>query len=455
MLRVKPGLYVLFFISLAFYVFLGYNIQRHETLLLCSGYVSLFLIYIWILNQKSIDVKFWILASMAFRIVLILAIPQLSDDVYRFIWDGRLLLNGFSPYSFLPGHLADMELPQGISPSLYELLNSKGYYSIYPPVAQIFFWLAVVGFPDSILGSVVMLRIMIVAVEAGSIWLILRLLKLWEMDGKKVVIYALNPLVILELAGNLHFEAFVIFFLLLSIYGLTRKHIFKSGLGMALSIGAKLLPLILLPLFLIRLGLKKSMLFYLACLIGLMILFIPFYSSLGLSGFGESFGLYFRKFEFNASIYYLVREYGYRQHGFNIIQTAGWKLGAMATVIILIISVWSFEIKSGFKVAWRRLQYPESLRSVPEISIWVLLVYILFATTVHPWYILPILALSVFTPFRFPVVWSFLIFFTYAGYSTTGFTENIWMVGTEYLIVLGYLVYELQTIQKSKRVGYG
>jgi hypothetical protein len=78
-----------------------------------------------------------------------------------------------------------------------------------------------------------------------------------------------------------------------------------------------------------------------------------------------------------------------------------------------------------------------------------LLIYFLFTTTLHPWYIIPLLVLSIFTDFKFVILWTGVIFLTYAGYHSEGFQENLWITAFEYAAVLGYLAYELRR-QKAK-----
>ena len=150
-------------------------------------------------------------------------------------------------------------------------------------------------------------------------------------------------------------------------------------------------------------------------------------------GFQNSLGYYFKKFEFNASIYYLVRQLGFWYYGFNIIQTAGWLLGVVSASIILYISMANFGRNPGM-AGTQRLNF---------ILLFVILSYSLFTTTLHPWYITTLFALSIFTELRFALLWTAMIFLTYAGYSIHGFEENLWLVAIEYLAVLGYLAYEL------------
>ena len=74
---------------------------------------------------------------------------------------------------------------------------------------------------------------------------------------------------------------------------------------------------------------------------------------------------------------------------------------------------------------------------------WIYGLYLLFVAILHPWYALPLLVFSIFTRYRFTVLWSFLIFFTYSGYTLNGYDENLWIVGIEYILVFSYLGYEL------------
>jgi len=76
----------------------------------------------------------------------------------------------------------------------------------------------------------------------------------------------------------------------------------------------------------------------------------------------------------------------------------------------------------------------------------VLSFYYFTATTVHPWYIATLLILSVFTSYRFPLVWSFVIILSYLAYlniNTIDKSENMWIIGLEYLIVYGAFAWDV------------
>ncbi|MCA4894709.1 MAG: polyprenol phosphomannose-dependent alpha 1,6 mannosyltransferase MptB [Cytophagales bacterium] len=437
----KPLNYFLLLISFISYCLVAFQIERYETTPLVVSFVLLFLIYAWVLRSESeSEISFWIFASILFRLCFLFSTPLLSDDFYRFIWDGRLLAAGVHPFAELPRYyIENNSTIPGIDKSLFNKLNSPDYFTIYPPVNQFIFWVAARLSFGSILSSVIVIRLFIIASEIGTIWLIKKILHHYQLPARNALLYALNPLVVIELTGNLHFEALLIFFLLLSYWLLIRGKLISSAISFSLAICTKLVPLIFLPLMFSRLGWKKSCIYYLIVGVSTILLFLPLLNAEIISGFNESIGYYFKKFEFNASIYYLVREWGFWKYGYNIIQTVGWKLAVYCTFSILVYSSWDYIQNSKLKT--QKADF--NLRHLPNSFLVILCIYFAFATIVHPWYVTTILAFSVFTTLRFPVIWTAMIFLTYVGYSKTGFSENLWITSIEYLVLIGYLVYEL------------
>jgi hypothetical protein len=80
----------------------------------------------------------------------------------------------------------------------------------------------------------------------------------------------------------------------------------------------------------------------------------------------------------------------------------------------------------------------------------VLLLYLLLATTVHPWYIATLVALATFTTFTFPYIWSALLIVTYATYLTSTYTENLWFVAMEYALLFLALFLEREKWFKAR-----
>lgn len=424
---------VLSFIFILFIISISYFTQRSNSFWLITQYVGAFAVYMFIIIQQD-EKSFlhWITIAVVARISLLMLTPNLSDDVYRFLWDGELLAHDFHPFSHPPSWYMQNQIPVESLQSLYPKLNSPNYYTVYPPFLQYTF-LAAVSFSDSITGSIVLFRLFILLAEGCTLWLLCRLLKLSMVSYTGVLLYALNPLVILELSGNLHPEAFMITFLLFSFYLIEKNKINLSAILFSLSIATKLIPLIIGPALVLKLGLRKSILFIAVAGITAVFLALPIVNIDLIAGFKNSLGYYFQKFEFNASIYYVVRSIGYWWYGYNIIQSAGVGLSIISTLAIVLFSI----------KRWKR----NTENSVSELSIIFLgcyTLYLFFATTVHPWYITPLLAVSIFTRFRFPIVWSLFIFMTYAGYTATGFQENLLIVSVEYIVVLCIMLLEIR-----------
>ena len=155
--------------------------------------------------------------------------------------------------------------------------------------------------------------------------------------------------IIIELTGNLHFEGVMIFFLIWSLYLLHSGRWKWAAVIFSCSIATKLVPLMFLPLFFwwflkyksdakkevnTRSGLLKLIGFYSIVGLSTLILFIPFFSSEFITNYSKTVGLWFGKFEFNASIYYLARSIGYLFRGWNEIEIIGKILPVLVFLFI-------------------------------------------------------------------------------------------------------------------------
>ncbi len=418
----STGFVVAFLVSCGSYLAIGYWIDRSQSAWLIGCYTLLFFCYFYFFKSKESNII--IIVAVIFRLILIVSIPALSTDFYRFLWDGELVASGINPYVYPPDHYFNNDLSAYLT-EVYNLLSYTIYHSMYPPFTQLTGFLASLIGNDSIPGGIVVLRIFVIGFDLLNIFIIQRLVKMFGLPGNRVLLYALNPLIILELTGNLHHEVYLITFSLGAIYFLEKKRRISSAISLGFAVLSKLLPLIFLPLLFRKIGFKNSMIYCLV--VGVVTLSgFAYFLDESLSGLFSSGALYFQKLEFNASIYFLVREVGFWYKGYNIIQTAGIWLGVITAISI---------------ITYAAFYKPKTL--FPESFMWVWFIYVMFTTTLHPWYITPIIAFSIFTRFRFAVVWSFLIFLTYAGYTVQGYSETYWIFFIEYLLVYGWLIFEM------------
>jgi len=410
---------------------LGFGLERTDTGALLGLYGLLFAGYVYVLLQPGHtegQVWFFVLTGIVMRAVLLFAFPNLSDDIYRFVWDGRLIVNGLNPFDRLPtDYIREAIQVPGLTSELYANLNSPDYFTVYPPFAQAIFGLACYLAPNSVAGSALIMKLILLAAETGTLILLIRLLRHFELPLSRVLIYALNPLIVIEIAGNLHFEGLMVFFLMLAFYWLVRGLDLRAAAAMTLSIASKLLPLLFFPLLIRRLGWKRALVFFSLTGLLVLLLFAPLLNTVFVNNFGASLNLYFRQFEFNASIYYIAREIGEHRSGQNLIRYIGPALAALTAFVVLLKAL--FERR----VSWQTL---------PSAALFAISIHLLFATTVHPWYIALPLVWCLFTRWRFPVVWTALIFLTYAGYGPDGYHEPYGLVAVEYAGVLAWLLWE-------------
>ncbi|UBM57619.1 glycosyltransferase 87 family protein [Marinilongibacter aquaticus] len=398
--------------------------DRHDFPLFMVLYALLFAAYI-VLVWKGRASKGDMIWLALYASVFFFQAPVLSDDIYRFIWDGQLIVNGENPYIFLPKSRPDLDFA-----GVLAKMNSAQYFSVYPPLNQLCFALAAFIAGTDVRINIFVLRIILFLAFLLSAALLRFYLKESGKGFQHFALFAFNPLMLIESVGNLHFEIVMLAFCL-AAYGLFKwkANRFWAAVLLAFAISIKLLPLIFLPLILRHLGFKKGA-YFVALVFGVnVLLFLPFADRGFLLHILSSIQLYFQTFEFNASLYYLFREAGHFLFGFNVISFLGPILGILNLAVILILSwrVGKFEMAAFF----------------------ILCSYLLFSTTVHPWYLVPLLGLSAFTRFRFPFVWSFFITFSYAAYQSEPVHERLSLVFLEYLVVISFAIYEIVNYRKG------
>ncbi|MEJ7691543.1 hypothetical protein [Daejeonella sp.] len=426
----KLILYLLITFSAAGYYWLCYQTQRENFFQVFGLFSFLFAAYYLLYRFFSAGYfKYLFIAGISFRLLLLFSVPNLSDDVYRFIWDGRLAANGINPFSHLPREIMQMPAVTGISKELFVLLNSPSYYTIYPPVLQGMFLLTGKLFPVNVFSAIVFMKCMIVIVELGTFYLVIQLLKKMSLPKHLSLLYILNPLVIAELTGNVHFEGVMVFFVLLSFLFLLNYNMQLSAVSLGVGIATKLVPVLFLPLIINKLGWNKGLLF--AAISGLITiaLFAALFDWDTMLHMLNSVNLFFQHFEFNASIYYLVRYIGTVTMGFNIIAIAGPALILIGGLIICMISFKGKNISS---------------RSYFTKGLFVITAWYLFSTTIHPWYICLPVAVSIFTQYKYAIIWSYLTTFSYYAYQSIPVKENLELIAFSYLILAGFAFWEFR-----------
>lgn len=393
--------------------------------ILISGLVA-FAGYGYLSTKERPSFQAIFIVGALIRIILLFAFPNLSDDIYRFLWDGQLTSLGVNPYGHLPSELMDSSR-SGLSIELFHQMNSPDYYTIYPPLAQSIFYISSWFGEDSYNMSLAIKFVFLIA-ELFTLLGLSKILDALRMDRSLSILYFLNPLIMVEGMVNLHFEIIMIVFLIWGIYFMfLRRQVVIAAFFFALSIASKLLPVMFLPFFLFTLKGSERIRFFSWGTVFICALFSPIVLGLDFQNFGASLDLYFQKFEFNASVYYVFRYLGRLLSGYNLIHYIGPILGLLAMVLI---------IRKAFH------NKENDIRAFFRFAFFSFVTYLMLATTVHPWYLCVPIVLTVFVRWRFTVVWSFFILLTYINYSYFPYWENLWVVSLEYLVVFTFFYYE-------------
>ena len=165
--------------------------------------------------------------------------PDLSDDVYRYWWDGKVAATGRSPYAFAP----DDPRVATVSPELHARVSHGELRTVYPPVAQAVFRWAASTPADGALAMKAIFGAADVAIVA----------LLFAGGGAAApfgaALYAFHPLAVTESAGQGHVDSLGVALLLAALIYLGRNRSVLSGAVFAASALTKYVPLAaLLPM---------------------------------------------------------------------------------------------------------------------------------------------------------------------------------------------------------------
>ena len=285
--------------------------------------------------------------AVLLRVILLMVPPSLSDDIYRYRWDGKVQASGYNPYLEPPAAASLAPLRD----SHWEHINYPRIRTIYPPLAELLFLATYTVSP-----SLLSFQIAAVVGDLIAIALLLACLVRWQLPLWRVALYALNPLVAVEFASSGHFDAWSIAAVLVAVYASLVGRPLLSTLALGAGVLLKTWPLVLLPLFLRRRGLPHV--FLLASLfVGSYALFVDAGSEL-LQPWMEYAG----RWLFNDAGLAVLR----------------WVTGSLAAAKALAIAA-----GTGLLIyLWQRDVDP--LRG----GYWLLIAAVLLLPAIHPWYLL-------------------------------------------------------------------
>lgn len=177
------------------------------------------------------------------RCLLLPLPPTLSDDTLRYVWDGRVLAAGLDPYQLAP----EAEELAPLRDDLWENMPHREVPTVYPPLALLVFTVA-----SQLPEPLIAVKILLFLADLLGCALLYRLASHLELPVVRVLLYAWNPLVVLETAGMGHVDVLMATCTIAAVLLLARGRAAAAGVAAAGAVLAKLIPVLVLPFFLRR-----------------------------------------------------------------------------------------------------------------------------------------------------------------------------------------------------------
>jgi alpha-1,6-mannosyltransferase len=175
------------------------------------------------------------------RFVLLPTSPSLSTDVYRYVWDARVAHAGINPYAYAP---VDKALEPLRDTELFPRLNHPTWRTIYPPGAEAFFRIVYAASPDSVLA----MKLAVALAELVGLSMIVGLLRSADGWPWRVLIYAWNPLLLVEVWGMGHLDGVLVPIVVGAMWAVIRGRHGLAGALLGVGVLFKLYPAALVSL---------------------------------------------------------------------------------------------------------------------------------------------------------------------------------------------------------------
>jgi SAM-dependent methyltransferase len=329
---------------------------------------------VWLWHRDRLSTAQVLAGAVAARFLFLPLEPSLTDDTFRYVWDGWLQWEGINPYEFRPSAVVSPE-DGTMGSELYQRLNSKEFFSVYPPISQMVFAFgasvdALIGESGSWRQSYFAIKSVFVLLEIAGLALLARMLA-----ARWLVLYAWSPLVVLETAGQGHTEAALVFFLIAAVWAVRAVRPGLASLALTGAALVKLYPVLLFPLLVRRFGWRSL----LPGAVAGALLCLPYAEPFVIPNVLTSLDLYVRLFEFFAGPYFLAKHVLLEGTGTDYSKILGPAFRAVFLLGVPVVYLWDARSELPFH----------------RSALWILGGFLVLSTTVHPWYLLAVLPLAV------------------------------------------------------------
>lgn len=402
------------------HLFSSNNIITYSTIWLLSSLLYLIAVYFIKFNKMAVmRINFFLVLSILIQISFLNYEPIGSDDIYRYMWDGKIQSAGINPYQYKP---SDEKLSFLHSNILPERMNYKEMKTIYFPLSQWIFYFGYNLSKENYWGYKVFILISILI----SFLLIKKILEMCALGEKNLLIFVLSPLIYFQFSIDGHLDAFGLPILLASFYFYFKNHNMLSAIFLGLSFSIKPIGIVLLPIFFIHQNLfKDKLLFVILPFVAFGFQFIPYLTS---SNPFEAFIIYTKNWLYNGFVFTLINSVIHNN------QIARSITSGLLVVSLLPIYFSKFSLLSK--------------------SYYAFLFMILFSPVVHAWYLSWLLVLIPFV-----ANWSgiylvasvSLTSFTLMNYKLNGIWKDYFIVQVvEFMPVIIIALFEIYRLKQDE-----
>lgn len=289
---------------------------------------------------------FVLAVAFATRAALLPVEPTLSDDLYRYVWEGRVILHGGNPYRSAPSSAELAALRDGV---IWPRVNHPDLATIYPPLAEAGFALT-----QRIAPGVAAIKAWVVLADLALVGVLMRLCAASGRGAAAALVYAWNPLALIEYAGNGHLEPVAMAPLALALLWLKRRPVL-SALALAAGVLVKLGPLLALPILAWRWPARARW----ACALALIPGLVWFWRET--RGTNSGLGVYWQTWRNNALFFDWIERWSGQ----------AWQARAAALLAVALVTLWTL---------WIALEPARGARAVFRTAT-------LFSPVIHPWYL--------------------------------------------------------------------
>ncbi|MGH1429400.1 MAG: hypothetical protein ACRBEE_15800 [Arenicella sp.] len=325
--------------------------------------------------------------AIVFRVIGVFTFPVLEDDMYRFLWDGRMTVETGSPYSWVPADFFDDATLAEPFETILGLINHPEIATVYGPTSQALFALSYLIAP----GEIWPLQAMLALADMIVIFVLLRL-----ANARHLILYAWSPLIIKEFAITAHPDILGVCLLLVAFFAYTKHAWFYTAMFLALAAGVKVFAFILVPL-LLRLHWQSWIVF----LLTLVLIALPFNGDISSVWIPDGLSAMANNWLFNAPIYLLFQ---------NIVSFS----------LLKVVLLGTFSLCAGAYCLYVYLQR----QHLPLRADYLFGLFFICIPVFNPWYLAWVLPFAVIYPSVWAWTASVTLLLSYASGINLGFSPH-------------------------------